>query len=621
MTLYEKNLKTLDKYYPQMSKLIQEAQNDLQEEIRITESRSDDGEIVLKIEKENRTLYLGGKRSAKEPAEMWVKTLGKLQRNALVLMVGVGNPAYLKELVEQTENRISIIVYEPSLHIFLKFLEMVDLECWMEKHLIIFWVEGLEDMDAEHMKGILRNVLKYERLNCSKTLILPNYDALFPEEAVEFVKMCRDIAVGEMINYNTEYRFSDVLVKNLLCNARYLYKGYKTTQLTEVVPPSVPGILVAAGPSLNKNIEELRAAKGKAFIIAVDTAIKPLLNAGIIPDMFAIVDGKKPLDLIQIEGARDIPMMTTLSAASEVLDYHTGMKFFYDEGYEFAEEIFSRSEECYGDVPSGGSVATSAFSLLYKLGINTIILVGQDLAFTNNKSHADGTFKEKMDEQDTSQFIKVEGNYEDKVPTRSDFKFYLDWYNAYIQGCKEHKKEFRVINATEGGAKIKNTEIMTLKEAIQQECVTEIDIQKNLQKLKPMLSEENQKWAKNYLAGFSEEYKKMASESRKLQATYKKLDKICNRKNMDPKEYLSILRKLEKQIKAIEKKKSVYQLVTLTMVNAQYILKNEQFLQEDSIQKEGKEIARKGILYMENVEKMAVLFQELAMELFGEKEE
>ena len=38
-------------------------------------------------------------------------------------------------------------------------------------------------------------------------------------------------------------------------------------------------------------------------------------------------------------------------------------------------------------------VACSAFSLVYKLGFSRIILVGQDLALTGNKTHADGTFK------------------------------------------------------------------------------------------------------------------------------------------------------------------------------------------------------------------------------------
>lgn len=56
------------------------------------------------------------------------------------------------------------------------------------------------------------------------------------------------------------------------------------------------GIVVAAGPSLNKNINELKKAKGKSLIIAVDTALKPLLRAGIVPDMFLLLMHKNPLN-------------------------------------------------------------------------------------------------------------------------------------------------------------------------------------------------------------------------------------------------------------------------------------------------------------------------------------
>ena len=465
MSYYRKNLKTLALYYPELDKKLDYCRNNLKEEFEIIEEESYDGNKILKVRKDKRTCYLNGKRNSQEAAQVWVQTLGEMQRNSPILLMGIGNYFYLKELVEQTDNRITIIIYEPSIQIFLKFLEMVDIEQWMKKHLIIFWVDGLEDMNLKNIDSMLRGVLKYEMLSSFKYLILPNYDVLFEEKAVEFVKICRDIALLEVVNFNTRQNFSNIMVRNLLSNAKYLCDGYKTTQLIEVIPRNIPGIVVAAGPSLNKNIKELKKAKGKAFIIAVDTAIKPMLKEGIVPDMFMVIDALKPLELVNKEEARMIPLVSTLNAAPAILDYHTGMKFFYNEGYQFAERIFLKSGQKVGDVSSGGSVATNAFSLLYKIGIQTIILVGQDLAYTNHKSHADGTFHESMETVDTSHFRMVEGNYKEKVPTADDLKVFIDWYDAFIEGCKDRDECFRVINATEGCAKIKNTEIMSLKEA------------------------------------------------------------------------------------------------------------------------------------------------------------
>lgn len=599
------------KHYPQMDIMIEEGKESINPELEIIEELSYESERILKIIKDNKTYYLSGKRNAKAPAKAWVDTLGELQRNAPILIMGTGNPSYLRELVGRTEKSITIIIYEPSLQIFIKFLEMVDLERWMEKHLIVFWVDGLKGMDREPMRILLEQVLKYEMLSFSRRFILPNYDKLFTEKAVDFIKLCREIAVKEVVQFNTKNTFSGVMVKNLFANVKYLCDEYKTTQLIEVIPRDIPGILVAAGPSLNKNIQELKKAKGKAFIIAVDTAIKPLLKAGIVPDMYAIIDAMKPLELVQEEGAREIPLLTTLNAAPEILKFHKGMKFFYNEGYLFAEKIFRQSGQMVGDIACGGSVATSVFSLFHKIGITTIILVGQDLAYTDNKSHADGTFHQIMKEEDTSNFMMVEGNYEEKVPTRTDFKVFIDWYDWYIDACKKRIDNFCVINATEGGAKIKNTEIMSLKEAIQRECKKEINIQQCLKKLRPMLNAEARDWSVNYLHKLPKEYENLKSDAKKLIKLYEKLDKVCNRNNIDSKEYINLLKKIEKLSTAMEQK-SEYQLVAITLSNAQYIMGNEQFLSEDTMQKEGKEIARKGILYMKNVNEMADLFREIA---------
>ena len=615
MTTYEENLKTLSSYYPEMDSLIEKARQNLSSDVELWEELNYEGEEILKLARNGRTCYLGGKRNNTEPARVWVETLGDLPENSPVFMMGVGNPSYLKELAEQTKRRQTIIIYEPCLPVFLHFLKKVPLKKWMEKHLLVFWVEGIEGMDKEAARDILFGILKYEMLSYTKTFVTPNYDVLFPQELVAFLQIARDLAREEILKYNTQMLFSNVMVKNLLSNARYLCDGYKITQLVEVLPNDIPAVLVAAGPSLNKNIKELKRAKGKAFLIAVDTAIKPLLREGIVPDMFLIIDALKPLDLVKIEGTRDIPLVTTLNAASEVLEYHTGRKFFYNEGYMFAEKIFYKSPAKFGTLDSGGSVATHGFSLLYKLGFQRIILVGQDLAYTNNRSHADGTFHEAMPEQDTRGCVMVEGNYEDEVPTASDMKAFLDWYDLYIEGCMKHRPGFHVINATEGGAKIKNTELMTLAEAVDRECGKEADIPGCIEKLTPMLDAEGQRWAREYLTGLPGEFLALARDASRARKLYQALDKICKKKNLDKAEYASILKKIEKQNKKISGQ-SAYQLVEMSLVQAQYIIRNEQFRQEDSVQEEGREIARKGILYMDNVEKCGKLFAEYAKEIY-----
>lgn len=617
MTLYEQNLRVLAEIYPQMDVLINNARKDSDSEIEVLIERAYDGNEIFKVKKGEKVFYLNGKRDTQEAAKIWVETLGELPTNTPVFIMGVGNYYYLLELAERMKNKLTIIVYEPSLHIFVKFLETVPINKMMEKHLIVFWVDGLEGMDTEALSKMMEKVIFYEKLPYAKELLLPNYDVLFPKEMIAFLKLIQEQADEEIVQYNTKARFASVIGKNIISNLKYLCNAYKTTQLIEVIPRDIPGIVVAAGPSLNKNIRVLKKAKGRAFIIAVDTAIKPLLNEGIIPDMFAIVDGKKPLDLVEREEVKGIPLVTTLNAASDILDFHTGMKFFFNEGFTFADTILLKADKRWGGVNTGGSVATNAFSLLHKIGLERIILVGQDLAFTDKKSHADGTFSDVIEQvSDVSGFIMVEGNEGEKVPTTGSLKTYLDWYNQHIKGIRELNKNFRVINATEGGAKIENTEIMTLEEAVARECKRQIDIQKCFEKIPPMLSKEDKQWAKEYLISIPGKLKKLAADASKTEIVYKKLERMCNGKNFHVEEYLSILKKIKNLTHKMEKN-DAYQLIDVTMVEAQYIMRDEQYMYESNMEEEVKEIARKGILYTAFVKKMSLLFEEYTKDIFG----
>ena len=52
----------------------------------------------------------------------------------------------------------------------------------------------------------------------------------------------------------------------------------------------LPAVIVAAGPSLDRNLPALRLLNGRAVLVAVDTAVRPLLAAGIEPHIVVSVD-------------------------------------------------------------------------------------------------------------------------------------------------------------------------------------------------------------------------------------------------------------------------------------------------------------------------------------------
>lgn len=614
--MIKKNLEALDRLFPGMKKLIDERKEELlkKEQIEIEEETALNGETILKAKKEERILYLSGRRDPVGPAKNQIGLLGRIETTAPVFMVGLGNIHYLKELFRATDKSVMIMIYEPSFTIFYKLLGLIDVSELFQDRTIVLCVEGI---NAENYEAICNQMLAADRVAIMKSFIVPNYEVLFLKQVCAFIKCLEKIANAYQVEVNTVIRYANVKADNILHNVNYVRKGYQATQLEQVLPLDVPAIVVSAGPSLNKNIQELKKAKNKAFIIAVDTAIKPLLKEGIVPDMFAIVDGLKPLDLIKVEECREIPLITTDDAAKAVLEYHTGKKFFYNQGRRYVNHIYELNNKVYVGMMVGGSVATLALALCCYVGFQTVILVGQDFAYTNNKSHADGTFKEKMDTVDTSKYKMVEGNCEKEVPTDEILSDYRIWFEDFIEyWAKNVDQSLRVINATEGGAKIKGTEVMTLKEAIASECKNRVDIAGCFAKLEPMFNEEEQRKILQFFHETPEEFRKILKKAKEGEQLYKKLQKMCSIGNVDLVGYEKLLKKIKRTNRKIENN-IVYQFIEETMMVADQIIKTDQYREYTSFEKEGFEIAQKGEKYMKLVQQCAILFEKLAEETVG----
>ena len=605
--IWENNLGSMEKWYPAFTEMLRERKKSEDEEVIL--EKSWDGELVFRMKKEDKLLYLNGKRNAKEAVRMWRERLGKIPKYTPVFLFGIGNGAYLKALVKDTDETVNIVVYEPSITIFLTLLEEIDLSEEIAGRPIAFVVEGINETEFE---PVLHRVLVLENLDSMKEEVHPNYRQLYPKELLGKIKILEREASTMEMGHKTRILFRKNMAQNILNNMKYVCEGYNTKSLAEAVKKRDAAVLVAAGPSLNKNIAELKKAKNRIFILAVDTAIKPLMHAGIVPDAFITIDPDKPLSLIEVEGADQIPIIAPCSAHYTLLRHQKGKKIFFFDGHMLPYWMFQRNGKIFPKLSMGGSVACSAFSLLFKMGFRTIILVGQDLAYTDNRSHADGTFQEKMPEEDTKGMIMVKGNYQDKVPTLRNLKVYLDWFNDYIRECKNHQ-DIRVVNATEGGALIQGTEIMKLKEILTEFCREENNFTEQIEQMKPNFTGEEKQNIMEYFQSIVQQFEEIIKKARQLREAYQNLDNIGKLEKIEKRSCLKQLKKIQRDTKICEGK-DVYQLIEETMQAANHIIRREFFFEEEDAKAEIREVARKGILYSELLEKCAGVLKELAVE-------
>jgi hypothetical protein len=213
-----------------------------------------------------------------------------------------------------------------------------------------------------------------------------------------------------------------------------------------------PALIVSAGPSLNKQLPLLAQNQHLFTIFAVDT-VWPILNThGIVPDYLVALD---PVTLPSWprDGLSPHTRLVTDMIASP------NMVWSHDRGHIMtcADGHIAETLGFLGARPGrlgvGGSVATLAFNMAVHMGANPIVLIGQDLALTGGKDHADGylfTYSSEMLQGRSDKGYDVEGYYGDRVRTERQLLAYKAWFEERFKELPE----VMVINATEGGARI-----------------------------------------------------------------------------------------------------------------------------------------------------------------------
>ena len=195
--------------------------------------------------------------------------------------------------------------------------------------------------------------------------------------------------------------------------------------------------------------------------MAVDRAASVLADHDVIPDLIATVDPSKDSKYITSDKFGETYLLAAYAAKKDSLEEYCGRTILINPEVRFANLPGQRDRLIFlGEV--GGSVATATFRCFEKIGSKRIILVGQDLAMKDNKTHAEDS--EKINE---AEYEEVEGIDGGKVLSRWDWLRFRDFFERSIRG----NKDIDVIDATEGGALIHGSTVMTLREAIDKYCV------------------------------------------------------------------------------------------------------------------------------------------------------
>lgn len=497
---------------------------------------------IMAVKKDGRLWYLNSRYYSRELVDKWCEVHKRKHYFEPELVFGIGNGDYLIEQRRMNPEN-PIFVYEPDEEVFYELMSHKDLSKIFEDEKT-FLAVGKQGINT--IRNWLEIGISYANYEYIDFCALPGYVNIYPYEHLLLKRTFMEMIETLVLKRNTLCVVSKRMIENEFSHVRDWVKQASMAELIECIKKENEkekhaAILVAAGPSLDNNIQELKAAKGKAFIIAVDTAIRPLLRAQIVPDMFITVDPVKDMFLFEQEGMEKIPMILSICVRAGVSKIHTGKHFYAMHSGDYVGRLMKRYEKEYVTLGSGGSVATDAFEVLCRMAFSTIILVGQDFAYPGNRSHAKAAYDRDINlEKRAGTYFEVEDIYGEPILTRVDMNHYRRWLEDRIVASSE----IRVIDGTEGGARIRGTEILTLKEAIERECKGDYDYQTLIANVKATFTAKEQEEINRELDELPKHVEEIRRELERGKKLFETLDKLNRKAKYQSKEFKDTCEKI-----------------------------------------------------------------------------
>ncbi len=477
--IFENNLIALQS---KNSKLAEKIQNTEKDPCLSVMTRGNDYELLYQKEKSKIALTNAGmtrQTIARAIAAQLDEQLDELQTTNLVVLISLDLKSTVMELLAQCPWYLFVLTIMPSLPYLRALMEMQDISTILADPRVLIYA----DITIE----VLTINLKADIARSDITTLGYSFFSFYPISEI-YPSFSKDVSTSVItifkqlsLSMNTSMAFPD-LTRNEILAVDKIYKYPVIGQLKDRWKDK-PIVCVAAGPSLNKNIDFLKEIQNEVFIITVASCLNTLLVAGIRPDLITILDMQAAVEkqLIGME-IDTIPVLVEMSCYEGILEkYPTSVispsavagkslikRLFEDLGVDVGPTVRPRF-----------TVAFFSIEVAMLLGASRVILLGQDLAYENlDYTHAAGVVldgKVKISELNGEEILEIDdtllgkqyagfkwvkGINIEKVATMESFfvmKLHLEeWIKAF---------HLPVTNCTEGGAYIENAEHLTLKEA------------------------------------------------------------------------------------------------------------------------------------------------------------
>jgi len=372
---FDRNIKIIRSRFPEVLGI----ENRVSNAIAIEETRS-----------EKQTLRFNGLliHSGYDPKKEAEKFAQKTQEGNKVFLYGFGLGYHIKSILERLGPNGSLLVVELNSEILSASLSLIDhTEILKDPRFSLISNQNQQIAAKEISKQMSKLGVSSDSKNTDILVHNPSFNSLpkgFEKisNALEILLMERRVPLifGNLENQNYALN-KEIILKS---------KGIRSAKETH---KNKPAILISAGPSLDNALPYLKSFNHSTILACVDTAF-PILKKMQIPldYVFSLDPQDESFEFFIDHLDASVNLVYLPTANARILANFKGNKIVAFKEGSFQEDAKLTKEK--GTTVAGGSVSCFGLDCLIQMGCNPIFIIGQDCAFTGNRTYARKSIQE-----------------------------------------------------------------------------------------------------------------------------------------------------------------------------------------------------------------------------------
>lgn len=465
--MYQKNLQLLP---PWLKVFLQKIEDEeLWKKVKI--SHNDEGYPISSYNDGNKCFQINSFKPLKE-AEDWCSTL-EIDGAGAIFMYGSGFGYHLLKIFEKKQPNTLVVLFEENIYIFAAMLHYFDLEPIIKTQKISFLVGEAEDF-AKAFELLFFSIIF---ANCTSPVLAftPLAQRNFKAQYMRIHQYIYSQLSLFVFYIGNDHLDNLIGLHNLLANMKEIVQNPYLSCLKDKFK-DIPAFIIANGPSLDKNINQLKNIQNKGLIICTESAIIPLMKNDIKPDILTIIERTKytyTYHFENIDFPEEIALLCLGLVDKQVYPSFLGAKIPIFRNMEAINQWINKYVGDGSALDAGANVSHLALELAVYLGANPIVFVGQDYSYgPEGVTHSkDAVYSEEKGKRareilKSKPIVYVEGNEGTMIPSN---QLWVDFKQGLERKIKTHFNK-TIINATEGGAKIKGTKCQPLADVIEENC-------------------------------------------------------------------------------------------------------------------------------------------------------